>query len=136
LSPNCEGLGYSIRSVQSALRNLSAVRYQPSSPLLANVLDTVLPEESVDVVFSDPPDANDPPAAAEPPDADRLPDADKPPDAAPPVAAVPLNGPDPPAAVAPPDPAGAPPEALEPPAFRLPPLPPSFGTSLELQLAI
>ncbi len=63
LSPNCEGLGYSIRSVQSALRNLSSVRYQPSSPLLANVLDAVLPEESVDVVFTDPPYANQIPYA-------------------------------------------------------------------------
>lgn len=63
LSLNCEGLGYSIRSVQSALRNLSAVRYQPSSPLLANVLDAVLPEESVDVVFTDPPYANQIPYA-------------------------------------------------------------------------
>ncbi|HOE31196.1 MAG TPA: DUF1156 domain-containing protein [Planctomycetota bacterium] len=63
LSPNCEGLGYSIRSVQSALRNLSAVRYQPSSPLLANVLDAVLPEESADVVFTDPPYANQIPYA-------------------------------------------------------------------------
>jgi adenine-specific DNA methylase len=63
LSPNCEGLGYSIRSIQSALRNLSAVRYQPSSPLLANVLDAVLPEESVDVVFTDPPYANQIPYA-------------------------------------------------------------------------
>jgi len=63
LSSNCEGLGYSIRSVQSALRNLSAVRYQPSSPLLANVLDAVLPEESVDVVFTDPPYANQIPYA-------------------------------------------------------------------------
>ncbi|MDD5453214.1 MAG: DUF1156 domain-containing protein [Candidatus Bipolaricaulis sp.] len=63
LSPNCEGLGYSIRSVQSALRNLSAVRYEPSSPLLANVLDAVLPEESVDVVFTDPPYANQIPYA-------------------------------------------------------------------------
>ncbi len=63
LSPNCEGLGYSIRSVQSALRNLSAVRYQPSSPLLANVLDAVLPEDSVDVIFTDPPYANQVPYA-------------------------------------------------------------------------
>ncbi|MDH7514677.1 MAG: DUF1156 domain-containing protein [Bacteroidota bacterium] len=63
LSPNCEGLGYSIRSVQSALRNLSTVRYQPSSPLLANVLDAVLPEESVDLVFTDPPYANQIPYA-------------------------------------------------------------------------
>lgn len=63
LSPNCEGLGYSIRSVQSALRNLSAVRYQPSSPLLANVLDAVLPEESVDLIFTDPPYANQIPYA-------------------------------------------------------------------------
>lgn len=63
LSQNCDGLGYSIRSVQSALRSLSAVRYQPSSPLLANVLDAVLPEESVDVVFTDPPYANQIPYA-------------------------------------------------------------------------
>jgi len=63
LSPNCEGLGYSIRSVLSALRNLSAVRYQPSSPLLANVLDPVLSDESVDVVFTDPPYANQIPYA-------------------------------------------------------------------------
>jgi putative DNA methylase len=63
LSPNCEGLGYSIRSVHSALQKLSAVRYQPSSPFLANVLDTVLPEESVDVVFTDPPYANQIPYA-------------------------------------------------------------------------
>ncbi len=63
LSPNCEGLGYSIRSVQSALRNLSAVRYQPSSPLLANALDAVLPEQSVDVLFTDPPYANQIPYA-------------------------------------------------------------------------
>lgn len=63
LSPNCDGLGYSIRSVRSALRNLSAVRYQPSSPLLANVLDAILPEESVDVIFTDPPYANQIPYA-------------------------------------------------------------------------
>lgn len=63
LSPNCEGLGYSIRSIQSALRRLSIVRYRPSSPLLANVLDPVLPEESVDVVFTDPPYANQIPYA-------------------------------------------------------------------------
>jgi len=63
LSPNCDGLRYSIRSVQSALRNLSAIRFKPSSPLLANVLDTILPEESVDVVFTDPPYANQIPYA-------------------------------------------------------------------------
>jgi putative DNA methylase len=63
LSPNCEGLGYSIRSAQSALRNMSASRYQPSSPLLANVLDPILPEESVDIVFTDPPYANQIPYA-------------------------------------------------------------------------
>ncbi len=63
LSQNCEGLGYSIRSVQSALRNLSTVRYQPSSPLLANALDEVLPDDSVDVVFTDPPYANQIPYA-------------------------------------------------------------------------
>lgn len=63
LSSHADGLQYSIRSVQSTLRNLSAVGYQPSSPLLANVLDAVLPEESVDVVFTDPPYANQIPYA-------------------------------------------------------------------------
>jgi putative DNA methylase len=63
LSPNCEGLGYSIRSVRSALRYLASTRYQPSSPLLANALDPILPEESVDVIFTDPPYANQIPYA-------------------------------------------------------------------------
>ncbi|MCL6508747.1 MAG: hypothetical protein K6T59_17180, partial [Bryobacteraceae bacterium] len=63
LSPNCEGLGYSIRSVRSALRRLSSTRYQPSSPVLANALDPILPEESVDVIFTDPPYANQIPYA-------------------------------------------------------------------------
>ncbi|MDQ7828229.1 MAG: DUF1156 domain-containing protein [Armatimonadota bacterium] len=63
LSPNCEGLGYSVRSVRSALRQLASTRYQPSSPLLANALDPVLPEESVDVIFTDPPYANQIPYA-------------------------------------------------------------------------
>ncbi len=63
LSSHCEGLGYSIRSVQSALRYLASTRYQPSSPLLANALDPILPEESVDVVFTDPPYANQIPYA-------------------------------------------------------------------------
>jgi len=63
LSPHADGLQYSIRSIQSALRSLSTVRYQPSSPLLANVLDAVLPEESVDVIFTDPPYANQIPYA-------------------------------------------------------------------------
>jgi putative DNA methylase len=63
LSPNCEGLGYSIRSVRSALRHLASTRYQPSSPLLANALDPILPEESVDVIFTDPPYANQIPYA-------------------------------------------------------------------------
>jgi putative DNA methylase len=63
LSPNCEGLGYSIRSVRSALRQLASTRYQPSSPLLSNALDPILPEESVDVVFTDPPYANQIPYA-------------------------------------------------------------------------
>jgi adenine-specific DNA methylase len=63
LSPNCEGLGYSIRSVQRALRHLASTRYQPSSPLLANALDPILPEESVDVIFTDPPYANQIPYA-------------------------------------------------------------------------
>jgi len=63
LSPNCEGLGYSIRSVQSALHHLASGRYEPSVPLLANALDELLPEESVDVVFTDPPYANQIPYA-------------------------------------------------------------------------
>jgi adenine-specific DNA methylase len=63
LSPNCEGLGYSVRSAQSALRHLASTRYQPSSPLLANALDAFLPEESVDVIFTDPPYANQIPYA-------------------------------------------------------------------------
>jgi adenine-specific DNA methylase len=63
LSPNCEGLGYSIRSVQSALNHLASGRYDPSVPLLANALDELLPEESVDVVFTDPPYANQIPYA-------------------------------------------------------------------------
>jgi adenine-specific DNA methylase len=63
LSPNCEGLGYSIRSVRSALRHLSLTHYQPSSPLLANALDPILPAESVEIVFTDPPYANQIPYA-------------------------------------------------------------------------
>ncbi len=63
LSPNCEGFGYSVRSVRSALRHLASTRYLPSSPLLANALDAVLPEESVDVIFTDPPYANQIPYA-------------------------------------------------------------------------
>ena len=63
LSPNCEGLAYSIRSIRSALRHLASIRCQPSPPLLANVLDPILPEESADVVFTDPPYANQIPYA-------------------------------------------------------------------------
>lgn len=63
LSPNCEGLGYSVRSVRSALRHLALIRYQPSSPVLANALDPILPEESVEVIFTDPPYANQIPYA-------------------------------------------------------------------------
>lgn len=63
LGPNCDGLGYSIRSVQSALNHLASVCYKPSAPLLANVLDDLLPEEAVDVVFTDPPYANQIPYA-------------------------------------------------------------------------
>lgn len=63
LSPNCEGLAYSIRSVSSALKGLIAVRHVPSSPLLANALNVILPEESVDIVFTDPPYANQIPYA-------------------------------------------------------------------------
>jgi adenine-specific DNA methylase len=63
LSPNCEGLGYSVRSVQSALDNLAYLHYSPSSPVLANALDSFLPEESVDTIFTDPPYANQIPYA-------------------------------------------------------------------------
>ncbi len=63
LSPNCEGLGYSVRSVRNAIRHLASVRYQPSSPLLANALDSIMPDESMDVVFTDPPYANQIPYA-------------------------------------------------------------------------
>jgi adenine-specific DNA methylase len=63
LSPNCEGLSYSIRSVQNALNRLSGLRYAPSSPLLANALDPLLPEESVEVIFTDPPYVNQIPYA-------------------------------------------------------------------------
>jgi putative DNA methylase len=63
LSPHADGLQYSVRSVRSALRHLASTRYQPSSPLLANALDPILPEESVDVVFTDPPYANQIPYA-------------------------------------------------------------------------
>lgn len=55
LSPNCEGLSYSMKSVTSALKGLLSVRHQPSSPLKANALDTILPRESVQVIFTDPP---------------------------------------------------------------------------------
>lgn len=63
LSPNCEGLGYSMRSVCNALRHLALIQYGPSSPLLANALDAILPDDSVDVVFTDPPYANQIPYA-------------------------------------------------------------------------
>lgn len=63
LSSNCEGFGYTIRSVRNALNRLSSLRHVPSSPLLANALDPLLPEESVDVVFTDPPYANQVPYA-------------------------------------------------------------------------
>ena len=63
LSPNCEGLGYSARSVRNAIRHLASVRYQPSSPLLANALDSIMPDESMDVIFTDPPYANQIPYA-------------------------------------------------------------------------
>jgi putative DNA methylase len=63
LSPKCDGLEYSVRSVRSALRYLSAVRLPSSSPLLGNALDPILPDEAVDVVFTDPPYANQIPYA-------------------------------------------------------------------------
>lgn len=63
LSPNCEGLAYAMRSVRSALHGLRAARHVPCPPLLANALDPLLPDESVDVVFTDPPYANQIPYA-------------------------------------------------------------------------
>lgn len=63
LSSHCDGLAYSIRSVQSALNRLSSIRYAPTAPVLANALDQLLPEESVDTVFTDPPYANQVPYA-------------------------------------------------------------------------
>jgi adenine-specific DNA methylase len=63
LSHNCDGLDYSIRSIQSVLYKLTSSRERPVSPLLANALDPVLPDESVDVVFTDPPYANQIPYA-------------------------------------------------------------------------
>jgi putative DNA methylase len=63
LSHNCDGLDYSIRSIQSALRKLASSKSRPVSPLLANALDSILPDETADVVFSDPPYANQIPYA-------------------------------------------------------------------------
>jgi len=63
LSPNCEGLEYSIKSVSAALEGLVLSRHRSSSPILANVLDPLLPEESTDIVFTDPPYANQIPYA-------------------------------------------------------------------------
>jgi adenine-specific DNA methylase len=63
LSQNCDGLSYSIRSIQNALNNLTANTYRPVSPFLANALDSILPDESVDVIFTDPPYANQIPYA-------------------------------------------------------------------------
>lgn len=63
LSPNCDGLEYSVRSVSSALHYLAAAHLASSSPLLGNALDAILPDESVDVIFTDPPYANQIPYA-------------------------------------------------------------------------
>ncbi|WP_026043412.1 DUF1156 domain-containing protein [Treponema primitia] len=63
LSNNCDGLGYSVRSIQSALHLLTSTHPHPVSPLLANALDPVLPDESVDIIFTDPPYANQIPYA-------------------------------------------------------------------------
>ncbi len=63
LSSNCDGLEYSVRSVRSALRYLAAANLPSSSPILGNALDPILPDESVDVVFTDPPYANQIPYA-------------------------------------------------------------------------
>jgi adenine-specific DNA methylase len=63
LSHNCDGLDYSIRSIQSALHNLASSQAKPVSPLLANALDPALPDESADVIFTDPPYANQIPYA-------------------------------------------------------------------------
>jgi adenine-specific DNA methylase len=63
LSSNCDGLQYSIRSIQSALNKLTSNEFKPTVPFLANVLDSILPDESVDVVFTDPPYADQIPYA-------------------------------------------------------------------------
>ncbi|MDR2730238.1 MAG: DUF1156 domain-containing protein [Treponema sp.] len=63
LSSKCDGLSYSIRSIQSALNSLCSNKHRPVSPILANALDSTLPDESVDIVFTDPPYANQIPYA-------------------------------------------------------------------------
>jgi adenine-specific DNA methylase len=63
LSPNCDGLQYSIRSIQSVLNTLTSNTFKPTVPFLANVLDSILPDESMDVVFTDPPYADQIPYA-------------------------------------------------------------------------
>ena len=63
LSTNCEGLSYSIRSMQSALHGLNSFSRRPSEPVLASALDPVLPDASVDVIFTDPPYYNSIPYA-------------------------------------------------------------------------
>jgi adenine-specific DNA methylase len=63
LSPNCDGLQYSVRSIQSALNKLTSNTFKPTVPFLANVLDSILPDESMDVVFTDPPYADQIPYA-------------------------------------------------------------------------
>jgi adenine-specific DNA methylase len=63
LSSKCDGLKYSIRSIQSSLNSLCSNKHRPISPILANALDSILPDDSVDIVFTDPPYANQIPYA-------------------------------------------------------------------------
>ena len=56
--PFCEGLEHSIIGITGALNNLTATEFKPITPLLANALDTILPDESADIVFTDPPYAD------------------------------------------------------------------------------
>ena len=55
LSNNCDGLSFSIRSMQSALHGLNSFNRKSSEPVLASALDRILPDASVDVIFTDPP---------------------------------------------------------------------------------
>lgn len=63
LSTNCEGLSYSVESTLSALRGLFSAKLTATSPIIANVLDQILPDGSCQAVFTDPPYANQIPYA-------------------------------------------------------------------------